>query len=134
MPVITRVNNLSMHRLNKVYLSILLLTLFTFGVSWADDFPSWLSGKPDLNIAEERSALYDWVLNQADEQTNGLASQDALAKKRLVNLSNKLADYSNKTVQKEFSAHIKYLIIGVEQPMHFKFVITNEKLHKLLQK
>ena len=73
-----------MHRLNKIYLSIFLSTLFTFGVSWADDLPSWLSGKPDIIIVKERSALYDWVLNQADKQTNGLASQEGLAKKRLI--------------------------------------------------
>jgi len=57
-----------------------------------------------------------------------------LAKKRLINLSNKLAvDYMNIN-QKEYSVHLKYLIMGGEKPWHFSFFISNEKLQKLLQK
>ena len=52
----------------------------------------------------------------------------------LINLSNKIAVYSEKTDQKEFSANLIYLIIGAEQPMHFKFFITKETLQQLLQK
>ena len=127
-------NNIILYRVKVTCLLVLLFIFFTLGVSHADDFPSWLSGKPDLNIVEERSALYGWVFLQADEQTNGLASQDALAKKRLINLSNKLAVDSKKTNQKEYSVYLKYLIIGGEKPWHFKFFITNETLQQLLQK
>lgn len=123
-----------MYRTNTIYPLALLTIFFTVGVCWVDDLPSWLTGKPDLNIVKERSALYEWVIHQADKQTNGQASQEALAKKRLINLSNKLAVYSEKTDQKEFSANLIYLIIGAEQPMHYKFFVTKETLQQLLQK
>mgnify|MGYP006929328996 CR=1 FL=1 len=128
-----REDNMNMCRLSTVCFLVLLSTIFTLEVSWAGGLPSWLSGKPDLNIVEDRSALYEWVLQQADEQTNGLASQKALSKKRLINLSNKLADYSKKTAQKDFSVHLRYLIMETEQPLHCRFLITNEKSQQLLE-
>lgn len=121
-------------KVNAINLLVLLATIFISGLSQADDVPSWLSGKPDLNMIEERSALYEWVFHQADEQTNGLASQEDFAKKRLINLSNKLAAYVVKTNQAEFSAELRYLVIGAEEPMHFRIFITNKTVRQLLQK
>lgn len=127
-------NKLSVSRLIVFYSLFLVSILLTDRVCLANDVPSWLSGKPDLSIIKERSALYEWVYRQADKQTNGKASKESLAKKRLINLSNKLALYSEKTNKKEFSANLIYLIIGDEEPMHFKFFITKEELNQLLQK
>lgn len=125
---------MSLYRLGIFYLLASLSMFLVWGGSQAADLPSWLSGKPDLNKIEERSALYEWVLRQADEQTNGLASQEALATDRLRNLSNKLAVYAKHSDQKEFSAELRYLVFGADQPMHFRFFITDETLRQLLKK
>lgn len=55
--------------------------------------PDWLGGKPDITMKADRCMLYDWFLKQANDQTEGLASQDDLARKRVRNIANKLADY-----------------------------------------
>jgi len=123
-----------MQKLNIIYVVTLLTIIFVTGVCRADNLPSWLSGKPDQNIVKERSALYKWVIHQADKQTNGQASQQTLAKNRLINLSNKLAVHFEKSDQNEFSAKLIYLVIGAEQPMHFNFYIQKEKLNELLNK
>ena len=125
---------MNIRRLNSISFLVLLSAVFTFGVSWGNDLPSWISGKPDLNMVKERNALYEWVFLKADEQTNGLASRDDLARKRLINLANKLAVYSKTTEQKEFAVDLRYLVIGTELPMHFSFFITNETLQELLKK
>ncbi|PCJ34291.1 MAG: hypothetical protein COA75_13915 [Cellvibrionales bacterium] len=122
-----------MHRFRKNYTLVLLAILFTAGICWADDLPSWISGKPDLNIVEERSAFYEWVIAQADNQSNGQASKNDFSRSRLINLANKLAIYSETTDEKEFSASLRYLVIGAKQPIHFEFFITQEKLQQLLQ-
>jgi len=122
-----------MYRFRKNYTLALLAILFTAGICWADDLPSWMSGKPDLNIVEERSAFYEWVIAQADHQSNGQASKNDFSRSRLINLANKLAVYSETTDEKEFSARLIYLVIGAEEPMHFDFFITQVKLQQLLQ-
>ena len=122
-----------MHRFRKNYTLVLLAILFTGGICWADDLPSWISGKPDLNIVEERSAFYEWVIAQADNQSNGQASKNDFSRSRLINLANKLAIYSETTDEKEFSASLRYLVIGAKQPIHFEFFITQEKLQQLSQ-
>lgn len=122
-----------MYRFRKNYTLALLAILFTAGICWADELPSWISGKPDLNIVQERSAFYEWVIAQADNQSNGQASKNEFSRSRLINLANKLAVYSETTDEKEFSVNLRYLVIGAKQPMHFEFFITQEKLQQLLQ-
>ena len=107
--------------------------LFSAAIFLADELPSWISGKPDLSIVQERSALYDWVTAHADNQSNGQASKNDFSRSRLINLANKLAVYSETTDEQEFSARLIYLVIGAEEPMHFDFFITQVKLQQLLQ-
>ncbi len=121
-----------MFRRKAICVLILMSALFPLNVSWAADFPPWLSGEPDLSVVEERSKLYAWVFEQADKQTNGLASKESLARKRLINLSNKLAVHSKATTQKEFFAELTFLVIDDEEPMHFSFFISIETLQRLL--
>lgn len=107
--------------------------LFSAAICWADELPSWISGKPDLSIVQERSALYDWVIAQADNQSNGQASKNDFSRSRLINLANKLVVYSETTDEKEFSVSLVYLVIGAEYLIDFEFFITQEKLQQLLQ-
>jgi len=116
------------------YLLFLLTILLAERVCLANDVPAWLSGKPNLYIMKERNMLYEWVFRQADEQTNGYASKEILAKQRLINLSNKLVAYSERTDKKEFTAKLIYLVTGAGYPVHFKFFITSKKLKQLLHK
>ena len=122
-----------MYRSRKIYPLALLAILFTAGICWADDLPSWISGKPDLSIVQERSAFYEWVIAQADNQSNGQASKNDFSRSRLINLANKLAVYSETTDEKEFYLSLRYLVVGAKEPMHFEFFITQEKLQQLLK-
>lgn len=45
--------------------------------------PDWLGGKPDVVVKPDRCMLYDWFFKEADSQTEGKASQDDLARKRV---------------------------------------------------
>lgn len=112
-----------MYGLRKIYYLALLSILFSASICWADDLPPWISGKPDLNIVQERNAFYEWVIAQADSQSNGQASKNDFFRSRLINLANKLAVYSETTDQKEFSVKLRYLVIGAERPIHFDFLL-----------
>lgn len=113
---------------------ILLSAPFAMEAGLADDFPNWLSGKADLNVVEGQSKFYEWVFEQADRQTGGMAARDALARNRLINLANKLAVNYIETDLTEFSVELRYLVLDTEQPMHFSFFITRDMLEELLSR
>jgi hypothetical protein len=95
--------------------------------------PAWLSGKPDLALREERCRLYEWVLNDADRQTDGAAGESSFARKRLVNLANKVADWHWVSPADEYTVALTYLVIGTGQPAHYEFRMTGADLEELLQ-
>lgn len=94
--------------------------------------PNWLAGKPDLVIYPERCAVYRWIFSEADKQTEGLASQEKLAKNRIINLANKLTKHHQSAPQDTYEAEIRYLIMGGTQPLHFEFRMKAEELDGLL--
>lgn len=112
---------------------ILLITTVSACAQNSDiDTPNWLAGKPDLVELDERLELYEWILEEADQQTGNLASSDSLARSRLINLANKLTDHHQKSPESEYSLELKYLLLGDREPMHFNFIITAETLQHLL--
>lgn len=95
--------------------------------------PDWLGGKPDVVVKPDRCKLYDWFFNEADSQMEGKASQDDLARKRVINLANKLSDYHHTANLPQYSGEVRYLVFGGKQPFHFSFEISGEELDGLLQ-
>lgn len=80
----------------------------------------------------DRCALYDWFFNESDRQTDGEASKDELATKRVINIANKLVDYHETAQLEEYSGRVKYLVFGETRPFHFSFSISSEQLEKIL--
>lgn len=92
----------------------------------------WLGGAPDLERRAEWCGVYEWIFEQADAQTEGLATKDELARQRLMNLANKLIAHHRQESEDSYSAEIRYLVTGEEMPHHFTFRITAERLDTLL--
>lgn len=95
--------------------------------------PDWLRGWPaDIFIRSERCLVYRWIFARADEQTEGLASQQSLARKRVINMANRLVDHHQASRQEEYAARVKYLAFGETDSYHFDFRISAAKLDSLL--
>jgi hypothetical protein len=109
------------------------LIALAFYTTTAMTTPDWLAGKPDLTVHPEHCAVYRWILSEADKQTGGLASQEALAKNRIINLANKLVKYHNTSPQDFYKAEIKYLVTGGKDPLHFDFRMEAAELNRLLE-
>jgi hypothetical protein len=95
-------------------------------------FPDWLGGKPDVVMHADRCVLYDWFFKEANRQTDGKASKDDLAAKRVINIANKLTDHHRTARLKEYTGVVKYLVFGETQPYHFSFQISSEQLERIL--
>jgi len=107
------------------------------GWGWASaapaSFPDWLGGRPDTSFKSERCGVYEWFLARADEQSEGLASQPGLARKRVINLANKLVEQHRVAPRQVYEGRVKYLVFSDAGPFHFGFRITAEGLEGLLQ-
>ncbi len=100
------------------------------------DVPGWLGGRADTVERTERCALYAWFLDEADRQTDDEASRDALARMRVINIANKLADHhatAEAADQQAYAARLKFLVFGEPGPYHFSFRIERQWLEQLLQ-
>lgn len=105
--------------------------------SLAEDtgFPAWLGGRPDLDRKPERCAVYDWLFDEADSQSDGVASQDELASKRVINIANKLVDHHLASPLDSYGAEVRYLVFGRDRgPFHLEFRISNAELERLMSK
>jgi len=99
------------------------------------DFPEWLSGKPDVEMDEDRCRVYEWFFDEADRQTEGIASKDELASKRVINIANKLVDHHRADPAESYSAEVKFLVIGHDRgPFDFQFQISNAELERIMNK
>lgn len=115
---------------------VILLIGFSLPLSvQAEDpkLPDWLEGEPDVDMKPDRCGLYDWFLNEADRQTDGNASKDDLAERRVINIANKLADHHRTDQSEEYSGRVKYLVFGETQPFHFSFRISSEQIEQALR-
>lgn len=105
-------------------------------VAQGPDLPDWLGGKPDTTEHADRCALYAWFLEAADEQTDDRASADELARKRVINIANKLADHYRETDeadgQQAYAGRVKYLMFSQPRPYHFSFRLKRQQLQQLL--
>jgi len=117
------------------------VTWFAIGLSllipvYAEEpsFPDWLGGKPDTKIKPDRCNVYDWFFKEADKQSEGLASKQDLARKRIINIVNKLVDTHRGARLEQYSGKVKYLVIGERKPFHFTFRMESELLEQLLDK
>lgn len=121
----------------KIWLFILALSVLSLPISAQEGVPIWLGGKPDITMVPGRCRLYDWFLDEADKQTDGKASRNDLSRMRVINIANKLADHHEEVDLPQYSAEIKYLLIGEarddKSPYHFSIVIGNEVLDNLLE-
>ncbi len=97
-----------------------------------DAFPEWLGGRPDVEIKDGRCGVYEWFFDQADRQTEGTASKDDLASKRVINIANKLVDHHRSSPGDSYRAQVKYLVIGEHGPFHFEFHISNAELERIM--
>lgn len=112
---------------------LVLSTVLLIPVSSArESVPDWLAGTPDLEIRAQRCYLYQWISQQANKQTGDRTDKHPLAKKRLINLANKLADHHLATPADAYSAELRYLVIDRDAPAHFHFHINAEHLDQLL--
>jgi len=98
------------------------------------EFPDWLRGKPDVVMKSDRCGVYEWIINEADKQTEGKASKDDLALQRVINIANKLVDYHRTEPLEDYSARIKYLIFGETGAFHFAFRISDEEIERSLNR
>lgn len=121
-----------------------VVALLAFGIAassslaaQASDLPDWLGGKPDTVEHANRCALYAWFLEAADEQTDDRASADKLARKRVINIANKLADHYREAgeadVQQTYTGRVKYLVFSQSRPYHFSFRLERQQLRQLLR-
>lgn len=115
-----------------------LLLVFA-GVAWMasitameSEFPDWLDGKPDVTIYEHRCGIYEWLFDEADGQTEGMASTDELASKRLINIANKLVTHHLGEPEESYSAEVKFLVFREPGPYHFEFHINYAELERIL--
>ncbi len=100
------------------------------------DVPGWFGGRADTVEHAGRCALYAWFLDEADRQTNDWASRDKLARMRVINIANKLADHHaavEAADQQTYAARVKYLVFGDPGPHHFSFRLERERLQQLLR-
>lgn len=95
--------------------------------------PAWLAGKPDLAVRDDRCRLYEWIVGDADRQTGGTAGDNSLARIRLINLANKLADRHRDAPAGEYAADLIFLVIGAGQPAHYRFRMERRELEALLR-
>lgn len=100
----------------------------------ANDFPEWLGGKPDFTINKGRCGVYEWFFDEADSQTQGIASKDDLASKRVINIANKLFEHHLVDPAESYSAEVKFLVFGEHGPFHFEFDISNAELERISKK
>lgn len=118
-----------------IFVGIALALFAQLTLAGDRDFPTWLGGKPDLDLRPDRCAVYEWFFNQADKQTEKTASKDDLASKRLINIANKLVDHHLSSPSERYSAEIKFLVIGRDRgPFDFEFQIANSELKQLMHK
>lgn len=126
------------HQTRCLMKQLLRVSLFGIAIAFGGWFgpvaavPGWLGGEADLEQRPDRCGVYKWFFEQADAQTEGLASENELAGKRLINLVNKLVAHHQQEGEDSYSAEIRYLVIGEEEPHHFSFRITGERLDALL--
>lgn len=117
----------------KTVIALITVTGMTLGVHAAEsEFPSWLGGKPDTVMKPDRCMLYDWFFKEANSQTEGQASEQDLARRRVINIANKLADHHKTAQLEQYSGEVKYLVLGEIKPFHFTFHIKNELLEQLV--
>lgn len=98
----------------------------------ASDIPQWLRGPPDVERRQGMCGVYDWFFVQADRQTQGLASDDELASRRVINIANKIVDRHRVSPVDSYEARIRYLVFGDAGPFHFEFRIRAEELERNL--
>ncbi|MCS3903729.1 hypothetical protein J2T55_001760 [Methylohalomonas lacus] len=99
------------------------------------DVPDWLGGRADTVERTERCALYAWFLDEADRKTDNEASRDELARMRVINIANKLADHhatAEAADEQTYAARLKFLVFGEPGPYHFSFRIERQRLEQLL--
>lgn len=111
------------------------------GMAWVipfqaaeSDFPKWLGGKPDVDMSEERCGVYEWFFDEADSQTEGIASKDDLASKRVINIANKLVEHHLANPAESYSAEVRFLVFGEHGPFNFEFQISNAELERIIDK
>lgn len=97
--------------------------------------PEWLGGKPDVEMKAARCGVYEWFFDEADGQTEGIASKDDLASMRVINIANKLVDHHLSSPADGYSAEVKFLVIGQDHgPFHFDFHIGSAELERIMNK
>lgn len=97
-------------------------------------FPDWLGGKPDVDIDEGRCGVYEWFFDEADSQTDGMASEDDLASRRVINMANKLVEHHLTDPAESYGAEVRFLVFGEDGPLHFDFHISNAELERIMDK
>jgi hypothetical protein len=115
----------------KPWVFLLLMAMVNTGL--AGGVPQWLAGKPDIEQRKEWCAWYQWLFTHADRQTGEPVSEDRLARKRLVNLANRLAAHHQASPQSEYQVEIRYLWLGKSGPVHFTLQIDATALQPLLK-
>lgn len=117
------------------HLIALLVVIWVLSAQAADtEFPDWLGGTPDVAIKPDRCGVYEWFLDEADRQTQGVAAKDDLASKRVINVANKLVDHHRVSPADGYSAQVRYLVFGDHGPFHFSFDIGSAELDSLLSR
>ncbi|WP_203594483.1 hypothetical protein [Wenzhouxiangella limi] len=118
----------------------LRMSFVLVGIAWAlsaqaedSGFPDWLGGKPDVEMKTDRCGVYEWVFNEADSQSEGTASKDELASKRLTNIANKLVEHHLSNPAESYGAEVKYLVIGDHGSFHFEFHIGSTELNQIMK-
>lgn len=116
----------------KPWIFLLLLAMVNTGL--AGDVPQWLAGKPDIEEREEWCTWYQWLFTEADRQTGQPVSEDSLARKRLINVANRLASHHRASPQPAYQVNIRYLWLGESGPQHFALQINADTLQALLDR
>lgn len=102
--------------------------------AYGRSFPEWLGGKPDVDMHEDRCGVYEWFFDEANRQTEGIASKDDLASKRVINIANKLVKRHQADPEGSYSAEVKFLVISHGRgPFNFEFQISNAELEKIMK-
>lgn len=116
----------------KKVMALFAAALLLASQARGSDIPDWLGGRPDDTRKPERCALYDWFLSEADGQSQGTASKNELATRRVINIANKLADHHPGAGREQYQARVNYLVVGDGGPYHFCFRISADKLEGIL--
>lgn len=111
---------------SAVVLLLMLMETMAAGV------PPWLAGQPDSKPQPARCHWYQWLFAEADRLVGQPVSEDPLARRRLLNLANRLAEHHRAQPQAKYRVTLRYLWLGQNGPAHFSLHINAETLEAIL--